>query len=54
MAAAAVVVIGGVALLVNAFGDDAHTKIAYLKDGKVMQTDLENTKRSDGIQWILW
>ena len=45
VAAAAVVVIGGVALLVNAFGDDAHTKIAYLKDGKVMQTDLEKYKK---------
>ena len=45
VAAAAVVVVGGITLLVNALGDDTQTKIAYLKDGKVMQTDLKKYKK---------
>lgn len=45
VAGAAIVVIGGIVLLANAFGNDTQTKIAYLKDGRVMQKDLDKYKK---------
>lgn len=44
-AAAAVVVVGGIVLLTNVFGDDTQTKVAYLKDGRIMQVDLDKYKK---------
>lgn len=44
-AAVAVVVVGGIVLLANLGGADAQTKIAYLKNGKIMQTDLDKYKK---------